>query len=169
MPRRSQRAWSGRLGRACGCRSTENEPEAPLTVSASAPALMAPSAAGAGDVGGEGDRAQPRHQVAGDGDVLGVVQRRLGLPLGLHRQPALQAAGEVTGGAGGRAGGELAVDERGDGLLREVALRIVLRQSPALGPARARWASAWRSWTRPRWIRERTVPSLTPSVAPISS
>ena len=29
----------------------------------------------------------------------------------------------------------------------------------------ARWASDSRSWARPRWMRERTVPSLMPRVA----
>ena len=33
----------------------------------------------------------------------------------------------------------------------------------------SRWASASRSCTRPRWMRLRTVPSLIPSVAAISS
>ena len=37
---------------------------------------------------------------------------------------------------------------------------------PSAGPSApgARWASASRSWARPRWMRERTVPSLMPRV-----
>ena len=33
----------------------------------------------------------------------------------------------------------------------------------------ARWANDSRSWARPRWMRERTVPSLMPRVAATSS
>ena len=40
------------------------------------------------------------------------------------------------------------------------------RSRPSTG---ARWASAWRSCVRPRWMRERTVPILTPRTSAISS
>ncbi len=43
------------------------------------------------------------------------------------------------------------------------------RGSATSGAPGARCARASRSWARPRWMRERTVPSLTPSVALISS
>ena len=51
--------------------------------------------AGARDVGGERDRAQPGHQVTGDGDVGARVQRLLRLALGGHGHPALQTSLEV--------------------------------------------------------------------------
>ena len=96
---------------------------------------------------------------------------------------------EVLGGAGVRAGGELAVDVGGDGLRREVVLPPVRERSPRSANARQplatpsssctvgdpprgrrrRRSSELRSAARPRWILLLTVPSFTPSVAPISS
>ncbi len=77
----------------------------------------------------------------------------------------------VVGGAAGGAGGQFPVDQGGDRLLRQVALRDAHAGAPPASTGRrgARWASAWRSCTRPRWIRLRTVPSLMPRVAAISS
>ena len=50
---------------------------------------------------------------------------------------------------------------------RRRAVAVPVGQAPA--SVGARCARAWRRAARPRWIRERTVPSLTPSVAAISS
>src|SRR5437763_884247 len=119
------------------------------------------TAAGARNVGREPDRAQPGHEIAGDDDVVGaVVQGLLGLALCLHRQAALGAAGQVPGGAVRGTCGELAVDQRGDGLLGQVTLGDAHAGSPGtareagMSPARpgARWAGACRSWPRPRWM-----------------
>ena len=79
-------------------------------------------------------------------------------------------------------GGELAVEQRADPRA-EVADRthhwaVPQPESswPVAGPAYrtrpapgARWASAVRSMARPRWMRERTVPSLVPRISAISS
>lgn len=54
---------------------------------------------------------------------------------------------------------------------RRGALALGVAVFTATGRVRtgARWANASRSCERPRWMRERTVPSLSPSVAAISS
>jgi hypothetical protein len=95
-------------------------------------------------------------------------------PLGLDGLGALAAGGEVLLGTGGDVGGQPAVDEGRDPRPEVRAAhdpsspRASVRR--ALTPARgARCARASRSWARPRWMRERTVPSFTPSVAAISS
>ena len=59
----------------------------------------------------------------GDGDVLGSLQRGLGLALGGDGHAALGTAGEVAGRPAGGAAGQLPVDQGGDRLLRQVALR----------------------------------------------
>src|SRR6516165_724001 len=95
-------------------------------------------------------------------------------PLEQPQHPCLLAAGLAAGQVGkhplalGMA--QLAVDQGGQPLA-QVALH-----GPPPSEARAaagwcgrRWPSAARSWARPRWIRLRTVPSLTPRVAAISS
>ncbi len=80
------------------------------------------------------------------------------------------------------AGRELAVDQGRDLAADVTAQGQHHRTCPAVrpgfrrGPAKrvrpavgARWARAARSWARPRWMRERTVPSLRPSTSAISS
>ncbi len=98
-------------------------------------------------------------------------------------QPTTSRAGEdVRPGPLRLGGGQLAVDQRRR-LRTDVsaerqhhrtcpAMRGPIRRGPAnrVRPGRgARWASAVRSWARPRWMRERTVPSLRPRTSAISS
>ena len=107
------------------------------------------------------------------------------LPLDAHRIGALRALGQMTLGAWRSSPAEDTVGVRGDGLVGQVLhgkfmvgrpLRSVGRRGRAQCRAQraersgARCASASRSSnTRPRWIRERTVPTLMPRVAAISS
>ena len=55
----------------------------------------------------------------------------------------------------------------------DLALRLLALSSAggrwSSGDAGARWARAPRSWARPRWMRDLTVPSLIPRVTAISS
>ena len=148
---------------------------APVTVSPPGPALSVPSppAPGTSAVNGMAhsrDIRSPGTATSAPRAAPPWPRAAPAPPSGTAAQPA-----RCAGGAAGRAGGQLAVDQRGDGLLGEVALGDAHRSRP---PPRAhggrprpgaRWASAWRSCTRPRWIRLRTVPSLMPRVAAISS
>ena len=92
--------------------------------------------------------------------------------LGLELVAAGGAVGDVGEGAVAGLVAELAVDEGGDAGA-EVAHGDRLRRPGSHGRRRraggARCSSAARSWARPRWMRLRTVPSLMPSVAAISS
>lgn len=90
---------------------------------------------------------------------------------------AVGALQQVLLGAVEGGGGEFVVDKRGDGFEIEVIDRIELghgchlaRMSSRAASQDAAWASSdARSWLRPRWMRERTVPIFTPSVFAISS
>src|SRR5690606_34840974 len=112
--------------------------------------------------------------------------------LGVHLRLALGAGGAVRQYALTRVMTELSVHQGGESVSQMLLCAVSLGRLPqssahALAPpppsagtrgtreprsARAfgeRWASALRSCERPRWMRERTVPSLTPRVAAISS
>jgi hypothetical protein len=95
-------------------------------------------------------------------------EQRLDRPLVLE----LGAAGVAVRDVGQRpvalAMVELAVGERGEAVTE--VRSDVTPSAPSSGrrPG-ARCSSASRSWARPRWMRLRTVPSLMPSVAEISS
>ena len=107
----------------------------------------------------------------GDGAARSA-QRRLAL-YG-HRLAALGTPGGVPARPLAGVPGEDVVGERGDRLVGQVLLTHQSTASagePGSAGRRpgARCASAWRSSTRPRWMRERTVPTLMPSVAAISS
>ena len=136
---------------------------------------------------GPAERGHP-HQAAGEvtgGAALRAGETELG-HAGLD--PALALHGEPTGVAGVDVGpqplglrrGQLAVDEGTDpvadmadhGADHRTASGVSVGFGPAyrIRPsAGARWASALRSMARPRWMRERTVPSLAPMISAISS
>ena len=90
---------------------------------------------------------------------------------------AVVALREVLLGAVEGGGGEFVVDKRGDRFKIQVVDRIESRHSCHLARMSSRAASHdaacassdARSWLRPRWMRERTVPIFTPSVFAISS
>lgn len=90
---------------------------------------------------------------------------------------AVGALSEVVPGAVEGGGGKFVVDKRGDGFEVEVVDGIEVGHGCHLARIRSRAVSQEaacasreaRSWLRPRWMRERTVPILTPSVFAISS
>lgn len=90
---------------------------------------------------------------------------------------AVGALREVLVGAVEGGGGQFVVDKRGDRFVVEVVDGIerghgchLARMSSRAASLEMAWASSdARSWLRPRWMRERTVPILTPSVLAISS
>lgn len=90
---------------------------------------------------------------------------------------AVGALRKVLVGAVEGGGGQFVVDKRGDRFVVEVVDGIerghgchLARMSSRAASLEMAWASSdARSWLRPRWMRERTVPILTPSVLAISS
>src|SRR4051812_46499233 len=113
------------------------------------------------------------------GGALQAGEADLGEPFELDEVPARTAGREVRRGALDGVRVQLTVDERG-GAITEMAHSPVsppdtagacsLASRSMLPPASGRrCARARRSAARPRWMRERTVPSLTSSVAAISS
>lgn len=115
-------------------------------------------------------RAQaPVGVVFADGLSGGFLLRDFAAAIGALREVVL---GAVEGG-----GGEFVVDKRGDSFEVEVVDGIEVRHgchlarmsSRAVSLESACASSEARSWLRPRWMRDRTVPIFTPSVFAISS
>ena len=90
--------------------------------------------------------------------------------IGVDGVEAGPARGDVAPRPLGGLAGELAVDEGAHAVLEVPAHGRRSSDADACGStASRRCASEARSWARPRWMRERTVPILTSRVAAISS
>ena len=156
VPAAARRA-AGRLppGRPAG----QAPPQVPLVVVVLA--LQAPHRNRAG---------LPGHGQQAAGELAGV-RRYLGERAQLVLDAAQRARLRPAVSAGRQVGmdpvqlhaAELAIDVRGEQFTEMMAHRSRTRRSLS------RCARAARSWARPRWMRLRTVPSLTPMVAAISS
>lgn len=83
-----------------------------------------------------------------------------------RRESAIDVGTELVGEVAGHHT-PCAIGEAGPGT--RLGRALVDAERAALATSGARCARAARSWARPRWMRERTVPSLMPSVAEISS
>ena len=106
----------------------------------------------------------------GRGRRGGAASSVLDGPLGVDGLAAGGAVGDVGEGAVTLGVAELAVDQGGDAgseVVHGVTSGVWCRARPSRRGARC--SRAARSWARPRWMRLRTVPSLMPSVAAISS
>jgi hypothetical protein len=113
---------------------------------------------------------QPPGQRVAAGGIAQGVHPPLEQPERGRFPAAVLAPGQVSQHPFSLRIAQLAIDQRGQALA-EVPFHDGV-PSVAAGRPRwrgRRWSSAARSWARPRWMRLRTVPSLTPRVAAISS
>ncbi len=130
------------------------------------------------EVGRRGQGPQPIPQGVRQRRQGGTAQHEDGLSLHRDRPSAVRTLVEMPARAiaGHRAQRPVGVGD--DGLVRQVLARQA--HEAGSGTARgysgstgrtpgARWAKASLRSTRPRWMRERTVPTLMPKVAAISS
>ena len=110
------------------------------------------------------------HHVAVPPEQRGIVHRPVGVGGQLVAEaPAASAEGDTRdAGPHGAAHRDPGTARPSTGIRR---LATGARSTSRAGRASlgSRCARASRSWARPRWMRERTVPSFTPSVAAISS
>ena len=123
------RAATGRAGTSAG---TTNRPSA----------SRHEAGGGLGEVGDVGDRPQRAQQRVRDARGVGAAQAPAGLALGHHLAGAGRTAVHVGGGAGGRAGRELAVDVGDDGVERQVTAGDRLGDGPDPAGPRAVAGSA---------------------------